>query len=143
MLALNSKNEIVHIKNALTKLDYYCADCGGILRVRNGKIKVKHYYHLSKDCGNKGESLIHRYWKEYFSKLKEFKEYKIIDSRMEVQLLQGNYIPDVVLKTEKETYLIIEICYKNPKTVEYLEKYKKLSKLEKVYEIKVDFNEII
>ncbi|MGL5592725.1 competence protein CoiA family protein [Cetobacterium sp.] len=143
MFALNSNNKIIHIKNALGKIDYYCANCKGILRVRNGKIKIKHFYHLAKDCGDRGESLIHRYWKEYFLTVKEFENYNIVDSRTEVSLLNGNYIPDIVLKTDKETYIIIEICYKNPKTSEYFEKYKKLSKLEKVFEIKVDFNEII
>lgn len=143
MFALNSTNEIIHIKNALVKTDYYCANCGGILRVRNGTIKVKHFYHLSKDCGDKGESLIHKYWKEYFSTLNEFDNYNIVASKIEVYLLKWTYIPDIVLKTDSGNYLIIEICYKNPKTTEYFEKYRKLSKLEKVYEIEVDFDEVI
>ena len=88
MFALNSTNEIIHIKNALVKTDYYCANCGGILRVRNGTIKVKHFYHLSKDCGDKGESLIHKYWKEYFSTLNEFDNYNIVASKIEVYLLK-------------------------------------------------------
>lgn len=143
MFALNSNNEIIHISDALSKTDYFCAKCGRVLRVRNGKIKVKHFYHLVNDCGDRGESLIHRYWKEYFSKLKEFEGFKIIDSRMEVRLLNNTYIPDIVLKIDDESYIIIEICYKNPKTFDYVEKFKKLSKLKKVYEIKVDFDEII
>lgn len=143
MLALTSNNEIIPIKSALTKTNYFCANCGGILRVKEGKIKVKHFYHLSSDCGDRGESLIHKYWKDYFSKITEFEKYKIIDSRVEVNLLNNSYIPDIVLKTNENKYLIIEICYKNPKTTEYFEKYRKLSKLEKVYEIKVDFDEVI
>lgn len=143
MFALNSNNEIIHISDALSKIDYFCAKCGGVLRVRNGKIKVKHFYHLVNDCGDRGESLIHRYWKEYFSKLKEFEGFKIIDSRMEVRLLNNTYIPDIVLKIDDESYIIIEICYKNPKTFDYLKKFKKLTKLKKVYEIVVDFDKII
>lgn len=143
MFALNSNNEIIHINEALSKTDYFCAKCGGVLRVRNGKIKVKHFYHLVNDCGDRGESLIHRYWKEYFSKLKEFEGFKIVDSRVEVRLLNNTYIPDIVLKIENEGYIIIEICYKNPKTFDYLKKFKKLSKLKKVYEIVVDFDKII
>ena len=143
MFALNSNNEIVHIKEALSKTDYFCDKCGGRLRVRNGKIKIKHFYHLDNDCGDRGESLIHRYWKEYFSKLKEFEGFKIIDSRTEVRLLNNTYIPDIVFKIDDGSYIIIEICYKNPKTFSYLEKFKKLTKLKKVYEIEVDFDEII
>lgn len=143
MFALNSDNRIVNIKDAIKKQDYYCANCGGVLRVREGKIKIKHFYHLHKDCGDKGESLIHRYWKEYYSNLKEFEGYKIIETRTKVQLLNGKYIPDIVLKTDKAEYIIIEICYKNSKTEDYMEKFIKLKKLKKVYEIKVDFDEII
>ena len=143
MLALTDKKEIIHIKDALSKTDYYCAKCGGRLRVRNGKIKVKHFYHLGTDCGSKGESLIHKYWKNYFLNLKEFEGYNIVESREEVSLLKGTYIPDVVMKTDKNIYIIIEIFYKNPKDCSYFEKFKKLKRLEKVYEIEVDFNEII
>lgn len=143
MLALTDKKEIIHIKDALSKTDYYCAKCGGRLRVRNGKIKVKHFYHLGTDCGSKGESLIHKYWKNYFLNLKEFEGYNIVESREEVSLLKGTYIPGVVMKTDKNTYIIIEIFYKNPKDCSYFEKFKKLKRLEKVYEIEVDFNEII
>lgn len=34
MLALTDKKEIIHIKDALSKTDYYCVKCGGRLRVR-------------------------------------------------------------------------------------------------------------
>ena len=143
MLALTKDKEIIHIKDALVKTDYYCDECGGILRVRNGKVRIKHFYHLNEDCGSEGESLIHKYWKNYFVNLKEFKGYKIIASRKEVSLLKGTYIPDVVLKTDKGTYIIIEIYYKNPKTDDYKEKLKKLKDLERAYEIKVNFEKIL
>ena len=143
MLALTDKKEIIHIKDALTKTDYYCAKCGGRLRVRNGKIKVKHFYHLGTDCGSKGESLVHKYWKNYFLNLKEFEGYKIIDSRKEFSLFGGTYIPDVILKTDKNTYIIIEIFYTNSKDSSYLEKFKRFERLEKAYEVKVDVEKII
>ena len=69
MLALTKDKEIIHIKDALVKTDYYCDECGGILRVRNGKVRIKHFYHLNEDCGSEGESLIHKYWKDYFLSL--------------------------------------------------------------------------
>ena len=143
MLALTDKKEIIHIKDALSKTDYYCAKCGGRLRVRNGKIKVKHFYHLGTDCGSKGESLVHKYWKNYFLNLKEFEGYKIIDSRKEFSLFGGTYIPDVILKTDKNTYIIIEIFYTNSKDSSYLEKFKRFERLEKAYEVKVDVEKII
>lgn len=72
-LACTKDKEIIHINDALPKTDYYCGCCNGILRVRNGKIRKKHFSHLpNNDCKDKGESLIHEYWKGQFSKLKEF-----------------------------------------------------------------------
>lgn len=143
MLALTKDNKVVHIDNAVSKVDYYCAKCGGKLRVKNGKIRAKHFYHLNIDCGDKGESLIHKCWKKYFLKQKEFDEYNIIEAREEVHLLKGEYIPDIVYKTDKGVYIILEICVTNPKPKEYINKYKRLKKLEKVYEIIVEFGEIL
>lgn len=145
MLALTKDNEIIHIKDALVKTDYYCDKCGGILRVRNGKVRTKHFYHLNEDCGSEGESIIHEYWKNYFANLKEFKGYKIIASGKEERLLKGLYIPDVFLKTDKGTYIIIEIYYKNPKTDDYKKFFKILGDkgVEKIYEIQVDFEKIL
>ena len=37
MLALTDKKEIIHIKDALTKTDYYCAKCNGRLGVESKK----------------------------------------------------------------------------------------------------------
>lgn len=143
MLALTKNGEIIHIKDALIKTDYYCHNCGGVLRVRNGRVRVKHFYHLKEDCGSKGESLIHKYWKNYFLNLKEFKGSNIIASMEEVKLKNTGYTPDVVLKTDKGTYIVIEVCYKNPKNDNYEDKFKRIKNLEKVYEMEVDFNEIL
>lgn len=143
MLAYTKDNKVIHIKDALPKTDYYCGNCGGRLRVRNGTKKIKHFYHLDSDCGDRGESLIHKYWKKYFLSLKEFDGYNIIASMEEVHLPNIKYTPDVVLKTNKETYLVIEVCYKNPKDENYNKKFKKIKNLEKVYEIKVNFDKIL
>lgn len=142
MLAYTKDNKVIHIKNALPKTDYFCANCGGRLRVRDGKIRAKHFAHINEDCKDRGESLIHKCWKKYFLKLKEFDGYNIIKAEEEVLLLDGDYRPDIVYKTDKGTYIILEICVSNPKTKEYIKKYKRLKKLEKVYEIIVDFGKI-
>ena len=149
MLAYNSKKEIVTIDEALSGVNYYCGKCGGILRVKNGKIRIKHFYHLNEDCGDRGESLIHKYWKKYFLNLKgkEYRGYNIVDVREEFKIKlktrNENYIPDIVLKTDDNKYIIIEICYTNPKTKEYFEKFKEIKWLNRVYEVKVDFEKII
>lgn len=101
MLALTENGKIIHIKDAQKGINYRCDKCGGILKVKDGKIRMKHFYHLKNNCGSKGESLIHKYWKEYFCDIKEFDGYKIIHSKAEVSLLKGSYIPDVLLKTDQ------------------------------------------
>lgn len=144
MLALTENGKIIHIKDAQKGINYRCDKCGGILKVKDGKIRTKHFYHLKNNCGSKGESLIHKYWKEYFCDIKEFDGYKIIHSKAEVSLLKGSYIPDVLLKTDQNKYIIIEINYKNSKDNSYFEKFKRLSKkLERVYEVKVDLDNIL
>ena len=146
MLAYNSKKEIVTIDEALSGVNYYCGKCGGILRVKNGKIRIKHFFHLNEDCGDRGESLIHKYWKKYFLNLKgkEYRGYNIVDVKEEESLEKKiRYRPDIVLKTDDNKCIAIEICYTNPKTKEYFEKFKEIKWLNKVYEVKVDFEKII
>ncbi len=144
MFAYTKDNKTIHIKDALAHEEYFCINCKGKLGVKDGDIRIKHFFHKAKDCGDKGESFIHECWKKYFSKLKEFDRYNIIASRQEYHLLNGAYIPDVILKTDKNNYIIIEIDYKNSKDKSYLEKFKLLPKtFIKVFEIKVDFGKIL
>lgn len=144
MFAYTKDNKIIHIKNALPETDYYCGYCGGRLRVRNGNIRIKHFYHINDDCGDRGESFVHKCWKKYFLKLKKFDNFNIIKAEEEFPLLNGTYIPDVILKTDKNNYIIIEVDYKNSKDKNYLEKFKLLPKtFIKVFEVKVAFGKIL
>ena len=73
-LAFDKDNNIIHIDKAMSKIDYFCADCGSRLRVKNGKVKSKHFFHVNADdCGGTGESLIHQYYKDVISKYKTIK----------------------------------------------------------------------
>lgn len=144
MLAYTKDNKVIHIKNALVHEEYICIKCKGKLGVKDGNIRTKHFFHKTKDCGDRGESFVHECWKKYFSKLKKFDGYNIIASRQEYHLLNGVYIPDVILKTDKNNYIIIEVDYKNSKDKSYLEKFKLLPKtFIKVFEVKVDFGKIL
>lgn len=144
MFACTKDNKIIHIKDALVHEEYICINCKGKLGVKDGDIRIKHFFHKAKDCGDKGENFVHECWKKYFSKLKKFDGYNIIASRQEYHLLNGSYIPDVILKTDKNNYIIIEVDYKNSKDKSYLEKFKLLPKtFIKVFEVKVDFGKIL
>lgn len=150
---------IVHIDDAEKQTDYVCSDCEAILHVKDGAIKAKHFFHLNaEECGGTGESLIHKYWKDRIANMKkislpkpvnilqnhvsyEFETYKIVGSKEEVRFLDGRYIADVVLTLEvnQRTFdVFIEVCYKNPKTEDYLEHWRKLGNA--VFEIMVNEN---
>ncbi|MGL5050883.1 MAG: competence protein CoiA family protein [Fusobacteriaceae bacterium] len=138
MLAFEESGEIINIKDAVKNADYKCSDCGSTLRVKDGKVNKKHFFHLNtENCGGTGESLIHKYWKDKISKLDFWNGYEISESRKELRILDGKYIPDIVLKTASNEYIIVEICYKNPKKSEHLKLFKKINWLNKVYEITI------
>lgn len=71
---LNDKQTLISIDTAGKDrhLQYYCTDCGEELTLRHGMDKRKHFAHRPhtncevsrKGCG---ESIFHKYWKQYFS----------------------------------------------------------------------------
>ena len=69
-IAKNAHNEIIEIEEATKGNDYYCPECKGKLRVRDGEINVKHFSHESNcDCDNWGEmSEWHLEWQRKFDK---------------------------------------------------------------------------
>lgn len=133
------EDKITYIADAGKGIDYTCPDCGKVLRVRDGVIRIKHFYHKnSEDCGGTGESLVHKFWKEKVSNYKKFAGYEIIDSKVEFRLLEGKLIPDIIFKTSENEFIAVEICYKNKKTSRYNELFYKCGWLKEVYEIVVN-----
>ena len=154
-LAFDKDNNIIHIDKAMSKIDYFCADCGSRLRVKNGKVKSKHFFHVNADdCGGTGESLIHQYYKDVISKYKtvklpiydldnecevyvrEYKEFNVVGSNKEVRLLEGKLIADVVLTLDNGQNIAIEVCYRNPKTEEHINMYRQIGL--PIIEFKID-----
>lgn len=130
---------------------YFCIDCGAELICRDGNNNIKHLSHKnSANCGGTGESILHKYWKENLINVgdtielknnREVIEAKCIDRRVEFRFntSYGLYIPDLIIKTDQKKYqfIIFEICYKNPKTIEdYIEKWIELDYL--VYEVNIE-----
>ena len=158
LLAYDKEGNIIHIDDALPRTDYICSDCGNILRVKKGKIRAKHFFHLNtENCGGTGESLIHKYFKKKILKFKTIKipiyyleentnkikcsgleRFKIKTAHEEVRLLDGKLIPDILLELENGFKIAVEICYKNPKGEEEIEKYKKIGLA--ALELKIDEN---
>lgn len=77
MLTLTENGKIIHIKDAQKGINYRCDKCGGILKVKDGKIRMKHFYHLKNNCGSKGESLIINIGKSTFVISKNLMDIKL------------------------------------------------------------------
>lgn len=151
MYALDKEGDIIHIDDAEKKVSYYCDNCGGELRVRVDSKKRKKFSHIGENCKSKGEKLTHRYWKEQISRAKKILEHNIVDSRIDLEIpkLKGKYVPDVVLKTDKGEYIIVDICVLTPggevssRPIKNVDYYKQLKSLKKVYEIDIEYGIII
>ena len=142
-LAFNEYGDIVHIDKAEKGVIYRCPDCGAdVIRV-HGDYIAHHFRHKNADdCGSGGESVVHRYYKQYIANLKEV-EYmgrtmQVTYSEVEKRLTDG-LVADVILILDNWKSIAVEICYKHAKDEEHIEQYKQLH-LE-CYEVTVDMND--
>ncbi|KIV62509.1 hypothetical protein SZ39_5615 [Bacillus mycoides] len=150
----------IHIDDATKdkNLKYYCEECNEELVIKHGTINRKHFSHRSdtickvSKTGN-GESIIHKYWKIYYSQLKEIdlpyyeletnefgteritKTKKVVIRSSQIEktytLKNGKQIrPDIILiienGKEKGQEVALEIFYKNKKSKEYKYAYQDL-----------------
>lgn len=141
-LAFNEQQDIIHIDDAEKGKTYKCPDCGESVFPKKGEVYNHHYCHKTSDCGGNGESVVHKYYKQYIANLKEV-EYngvimQVTQSYIEKQLVQG-LVADVILVLNGWKSIAVEICYKHEKDLEHINKYKELN-LE-CYEVYVDMNE--
>lgn len=61
LYAIDLSGELVFSRHAKKKYNYYCMECRGILRLREGERRQHHFYHisLSKSCRQNGKSAAH------------------------------------------------------------------------------------
>lgn len=61
LYAINSEGEPVFSLQAKRKLDYFCMECGSVVRLRDGEERHPHFYHLAKtkQCRQNGKSRAH------------------------------------------------------------------------------------
>lgn len=59
--AYDQNGSIVFAHHALKHHDYFCLECRGVIRLRSGLHRQKHFYHLrpSADCRQNGKSMEH------------------------------------------------------------------------------------
>ena len=142
ILACDKNDNIIHIKDAEKQKVYKCPECNGEVFAKKGEVNAHHFCHKTSDCGGNGESMVHRYYKEYISNLNEV-EYdgqimQVTHSEVEKRLTDG-LVADVILILDNWKTIAVEICYKHPKDDEHIDKYKQLH-LE-CYEVMVDMND--
>ena len=148
ILAYDENDNIVHIKDAEKGKSYRCPDCGAEVRPRKGTKKTHHFFHMNaEDCGNSGESIVHKYYKEIIASQKTVQyngiEMMVTNSKIEQtlpNLLTGSHIiADVMLELNGYKWIAVEVCYKNHKDENHVDIYNTLDM--ECFEVYVDMNE--
>ena len=147
ILAYDENDNIVHIKDAEKGKSYRCPDCGAEVRPKKGTKKTHHFFHMNaEDCGNSGESIVHKYYKELIASQKTVRynglEMMVTNSKIEQtlpNLLTGSHIiADVMLELNGYKWIAVEVCYKNHKDENHVDIYNALDM--ECFEVYVDIN---
>lgn len=103
LFAFNKKNESVSANHAFRQQDYICTECGGVVRLRGGAHRQKHFYHLKPDwaCRQSQKSLVHLQVQRYLQEILPEDE-----CVLERRFPEIRRIADVVWESEK---LIFEV----------------------------------
>ena len=152
--AYDENKNIVPIAKAQKQTDYYCPECEAVLRIKDGEIKCKHYFHLNVgDCGATGESQAHKYFKEHITDFideieieyntfggKQTEVHKIISFETEQRLpINGTVIvPDVLATLDNGEQIAIEVYYSHKKDEIDVDKYNQLNMIAVEIEIDID-----
>ena len=122
--AIDIDNNLVDIQKATKEKEYYCIECGTQLNIRDGEIRVKHFYHLNTViCDN--ESYLHKVYKKVIEKCKTIYYYdfflgkpkSLVFDFIKFEHRIGNIIADCYgvvnenCKDYSESEVIIEICH--------------------------------
>jgi hypothetical protein len=122
--AIDIDNNLVDIQKATKEKEYYCIECGTRLNIRDGEIRVKHFYHLNTvECDN--ESYLHKVYKKVIENCKRIHFYdyflkkpiNIIFDFIKLEYRIDNIIADCygIVKKEcsdyAESQIIIEIYH--------------------------------
>lgn len=61
LFALTPEKEVVAAGDALKKTEYFCMECGKVVRLRGGRHRQDHFYHIKPDpcCRQSQKSMVH------------------------------------------------------------------------------------
>lgn len=148
ILAYDENDNIVHIKDAEKGKSYRCPDCGAEVRPRKGTKKTHHFFHMNaEDCGNSGESIVHKYYKELIASQKtvQYNDVEMIVTNSKIEqtlpnlLTDSHIIADVMLELNGYKWIAVEVCYKNHKDENHVDIYNALDM--ECFEVYVDMND--
>jgi hypothetical protein len=135
--AIDIDGNLVDIEKAIKEKEYYCIECGSQLNIRNGIIKIKHFYHLNTvECDR--ESYLHKIYKKVLKDCKKIYYYDYFLGKPKTLIFHtiilehriGDFIPDCYGVVQKdcndysEAEVIIEVLHTHKVD------YKKLKKIE-------------
>lgn len=114
--SLDKNLQLTFASRAHRHLDYYCIECGGIVRLRGGAHRQKHFFHLapSKHCRQSGKGMTHLRIQEHL-----FSLFGPDNCEMEVRFPAISRIADLVWWKER---LVFEIQYSPIKATEIKER---------------------
>ncbi len=103
LFAFNKKNHLISATQAERKVNYFCRECGHLVRLRGGIHTQLHFYHLSStsSCRLSQKSIIHIQIQNYLQSLLPLEE-----AVLERQFTEIGRIADLVWEPQK---LVFEI----------------------------------
>jgi competence protein CoiA len=112
----DKNNRLIFASQAKKHQDYYCVECNGVVRLRGGYHRQKHFFHLNppKKCRQNGKGIVHLRIQEYLQNLLGRE-----NSSMEFRFPKIRRIADIVWHQEK---LVFEIQYSPIKACEVSER---------------------
>lgn len=70
LFALDTNNDLIHAAKAVRQRDYLCPECRDTLRVRSGKVRLSHFFHLQEGvCRQSQKSEEHCQVQNYIEKI--------------------------------------------------------------------------
>lgn len=103
LYALNAEKEIVSTPYAQKHCNYFCVECGKIVRLRKGNFRQAHFYHFepNNSCGLHGKSAAHLQVQLYLHAL-----FPANESFLEHRFAEVNRIADVFWAPQKIVFEI-------------------------------------
>lgn len=123
LFAANENNQPIFANNALKQKDYHCLECHGVVRLRSGIHRQKHFYHThsAPHCHQQGKGIVHLMTQMHLLKILPEGE-----AKLEVRFPQMGRIADVAWDSQK---IVFEVQCASISAEEVLERNRDYQKM--------------